>query len=240
MQALKRAVKDLRNGFYRVVIRQKVANQQGIQLLLDHPEISPKMFGALRGHYENEDSELASRWLTSEDRVLEAGSSIGFVSLFCRVRLGISDYAMVEANSRLQDLMAKNYSLNGLDLTDYPLVTGAVAAEDGSMSFHIGADFWSSSTVSRSNQVDTVTVPAYSIATILKMLRFKPNALIMDIEGGEVGIPAEHFASFDKIIMETHARLVGDEATEKLLNGLKVLGFVQRDRIDDSIALIRA
>jgi FkbM family methyltransferase len=80
----------------------------------------------------------------------------------------------------------------------------AVGPSDGSISFGISQNFWSSSALRRDNEAERLTVPMLSIPTIVSDLPFRPNVLIMDIEGAETSIPPNHFELFEKLIIEFH------------------------------------
>lgn len=67
-----------------------------------------------------------------------------------------------------------------------------------------------------------------TLPTITTRLPFEPDTLVIDVEGGEVDIPLDHYAAFRKMIIERHARVVGKPAIDGLLRGLEALGFEQR------------
>lgn len=213
---------------------RKSVEVEGVQLTLRGA--SPRMRYVMSRGYEAGDALLAAKVLESTDKVLEAGSAVGFVSLYCRKTIGISDYCLVEANPDLTETIGENYRLNGLGS---PLVIhAAVAAEDGPIEFGVHKNFWSSSTVERGSQT-RVSVPGRSIPSLLAEIPFRPNTLIMDIEGGEQFIPLEHFDLFDKVIIETHRKLVGDGPIDRLLIGMRQMGFNEAGRDSASFAFVR-
>ncbi len=87
--------------------------------------------------------------------------------------------------------------------------------------------------------VDSITVDQRTIPTILASLQFRPNVLIMDIEGAEIDIPVAHFALFDKIIVEFHERFVGPEPVNRLIDALLAEGFERRGTLGYSSAFAR-
>lgn len=233
----KQVAKLLGYRLYRAVRPSTVA-RRGVLLATRDPAISAKMFHVLSQDYEGTEVALASEWITGDDKVLELGSAVGFVALYCIKTLGVRDYAMVEANPGLVRVAARNIALNEVQPPP-PLIHAAVTGENGSADFHVTPDFWSSSTIRRTPQVDTISVPAMTIPTIMAQLPFTPDTLIVDIEGGEAAIPPEHFAPFRKVIIETHARVVGKAAIEALLGGLARLGFERRAQRGLSYVLTR-
>lgn len=213
----------------------KEVTNGGVRLTLR--DASPRVRYALVTGYELEDARLARRVLEPGDRVLELGSAIGFLALYCRTQLGIEDYAMVEANPRLVALIEENFRLNGLPPP--PLFNVAAGAEDGEVSFAINRDYWSSSTLARDNERDRVTVPQRTIPSLIAELPFTPNVLIIDIEGGEAAIPLEHWLLFDKIIGEFHERLVGEAAIARIEQALLAAGYVHAGSDGRSRAFVR-
>ncbi len=210
-------------------------NNDGVRLSLR--DASPRMHFALVTGYELEDSRLARKVLKPGDRVLELGSSIGFLALFCKTRLGIEDYAMVEANPRLASLIEENFRLNGAG--EPILFKVAAGPEDGEVRFTVNRDYWSSSVIDRDNARDAIVVPQRSIPSLIAELPFTPNVLIIDIEGGEARIPDDHWLLFDTIIAEFHERLVGDEPIARIRTLLGNAGFAHAGSEGRSHAFVR-
>jgi FkbM family methyltransferase len=233
----RRVTKIIGYELYRAV-RPSIIELEGIRLATRDPAISAKMFHVLSQDYEASEVALASDWIEAEDRVLEIGSGVGFVGLYCIKRLGVKNYAMVEANPGLIRVTARNIALNQVEPP--ALIHAAVTGEDGFAIFHVTEDFWSSSTVKRATSEEAVSVPAMTILTLIAQLPFLPDTLIMDIEGGEVSVPLEHYAAFRKVIVETHARVVGKPAIDALLQGLADLGFERRAKQGLTYVLTRS
>ena len=237
-------LRGLRDVAYRFVwqrmLGRQTANQLGIVLALDHPAISDRMFYVISKDYESRDALLAAQVLNQRSRVLELGASSGFMALYCRKVIGVEAYAMVEANPALGSLIERNFELNGLERSDTPFIEAAAAAEDGAAEFVVHRNIWSSSVIDRGGE--TIQVPALTLPTIIKQLPFAPDCLIADIEGGELFIPAEDFAHFSTIVLETHPKLLSDGAdrTRALLDRLAALHFQILDRQGDSYVMVRA
>ncbi|MBO9378992.1 FkbM family methyltransferase [Sphingomonas histidinilytica] len=196
------------------------AKISGVKLSLEGA--SPRMRYVIMRGYESGDAALAAKVLDASDTVLEAGAAIGFMALYCIKNLGIRQYHMVEANCAMEREIKANFHLNGVPCPS--LSIAALAAQDGSVSFGVNRDFWSSSILERTGE-QRVTVPARSLPSLIAQLGYQPSALIIDIEGGETSIPLEHFALFQKIVIETHRKLVGHEAIDRLMHGLHQKGF---------------
>lgn len=238
-RVLRPIFQPLLDEIYRFAHPARTGSIKGVTLLLRHPEISARMFKLLiKGRYEMAEQTLLSRWLNTEDRVLECGSAIGFLALYSIKVVGIKEYALVEPNPRLREVLEENFSLNGSDLGRTPFIEAAVTAKDGAVDFSLHRNFFASSTRAFKNATKTVQVRALSLPAISASLPFVPNTLIMDIEGGEVDLPPEHFLAFDKILLETHEAISGPKDTDHFLTSLSA-SFVIRDRIGAIIYLER-
>ncbi len=209
---------------------------RGIRLSLDGA--SPRVRFSLLEGYEVEDARLCLKYLQPDDRVLELGSSIGFIALYCLKHIGVSNFAMVEANPALRPIMEKNFALNNVEIPTYLNV--AAGEKNGETTLNVSNDYFASSLNAVVDPAGLVTVPIMTLPTIIDRLEFIPNVLIMDIEGAETQIPVGHLARFDKIIVEFHRRFVGDAAIDAIIDGLRVHGFALKESDGYSSAFIRA
>ena len=198
------------------------ANNQGIKLSLRGA--SPRVRFSLLTGYEVDDARLCRKYLTSQDNVLELGSAVGFVALYCIKKLGVTNFAMVEANPALLPIMQENFALNAVTMPTYLNV--AAGAKDGEAIFNVSADYYASSLHTISNTATALTVRQLSLPSIIAEIGFRPNVLIMDIEGAETQIPIAHLALFDTIIVEFHRRFVGDAPIDAIISGLETQGFM--------------
>jgi FkbM family methyltransferase len=214
---------------------KKTASIKGVKLSLRGA--SPRVRFALMTDYEMEDARLCTKVLDKNDRVLELGSAIGFVALFCMKTIGIKHLAMVEANPHLFETIEDNFALNALRATD--LLNLAAGPSDGDVSFNVSRDYFACTLLDHSVATEAVTVKQRTIPSIIAQLSFTPNVLIMDIEGGETQIPIEHLYLFDKIIVEFHARFVGQPAIDRIVAGLEAGGFVRAGQDNWSSAFVR-
>ena len=196
-------------------------NNRGIRLSLK--AASPRVRFALLTGYEVEDVRLCQQFLEPEDRVLELGSAVGFITLFCLKNIGIKDYAMVEANPHLFEVVRENFALNQMPVPQ--LLHLAAGPVDGDVTFNVSRDYFASTLLALDPSTEPVAVQQRTIPSILAELTFTPNVLIMDIEGGETQIPIEHLCLFDKIIVEFHARFVGDAAIDRIVSELLANGY---------------
>ena len=221
-----------------VAPRTTALTVHGVQLDLHGVPLRMREF-ILRGKYEEYERECCQLHLTAEDTVLELGGAIGFIGLYCQKRLGITRYVTVEANPQTVGLLRRNYEVNGL----VPQVlTCAVGGHDGTVKLHASAEFWRDSTEEASGCADEreIEVRAATLPALLGEIGFRPTVLIIDIEGAERhidfrAVPAE----VKKIILETHPRAIGVEATYHVLGTLVGLGFGVVAQRKDVFVLLR-
>lgn len=181
----------------------------------------------LLGRYEVQERTFAEQFLTRQDSVLEVGGAIGFIGLFCQLRLGITQYTTVEANPGTVERLRRNYEINGRTANVWNL---ALAAQDGEVTLNIGNEFWENSLVAGSGG-KTVKVPGVSLSTLLSRMSYSPTAFIMDIEGAEQYVNFRQLPpSVCKIIVELHPNFIGHQATYRIVGELLNLGFhVERE-----------
>jgi len=205
---------------------------------LDISTLSPLMKNnLLQGRYEVQERLLASRHLTSADRVLELGGAIGFIGLFCQTKLGIRDYTTVEANPKTIKLLEANYALNGVAPN---VIHAAAAAEDGTLDLDVGEDFWANR-LAQGKAATTVAVPALSLRSLCQRLSYEPTTLICDIEGAESLLD---FLSTARHYGQNHhgdaPEFVGVGTVHDMLTRLHNLGFRMEEEEGGTCLLRRA
>ena len=177
----------------------------------------------IEGRYEVQERLLAKRFLRASDAVLELGSAIGFIGLFCQQQIGISKYVGVEANPHTIRLAEQNYEMNGIKPS---LRHAAVAPEDGVISLNMNNDFWRDSVVANNPEAHSTQVPAKTLGTLIKELDFEPTAIIADIEGAEQYIRwSDMPKTVHTVIMELHPDVIGYPETYRVIADLMNIGF---------------
>jgi len=124
-------------------------------------------------YFELHKRSLAARFLGSDDSVLELGSGIGFVALYCQLQLGIGDYVCVEANRHAIRLAERNHAINGVTPRT---IHAAISSENGMISLNAYPDFGITS---------QKEVPSRTLASIAAVPDFAPTALIVGLGGAE-------------------------------------------------------
>lgn len=228
--------KRIRNRLFALAtFWKRYVSHEGVKLSLRGA--SPRVRYRLFRDYELDDVQLCRAVLRPGDKVIELGSAVGFLALYCMKYLGVREFAAVEANPALRDVMQENFRVNGVGFPT--CINAAVGPVQGTVSFNISRDYFSSSLRQAANTVQSLQVPQRTIPDILASLPFRPNALIMDIEGAEVDLPVSHLCLFDKIVAEFHGRMVGEEKVDALIGSLLRAGYRIVERRGPSLALVR-
>lgn len=196
--------------------------------------LSPEMGSAavsymLDGRYEEPERRILEYALKPEDRVLELGTGIGYLSAFCARMIGSDRVITFEANPLLRPQIEDTYSINGVS----PHVEFCMLGEEaGEASFYVSKEFWSSSTISRRGHEQCLKIPVRPFNDVL--FEHKPNFLIIDIEGGEADLI--RFMRLDgvtKVCIELHPWAIGKESEKKVREFFHAHGFHEDPLVSD-------
>lgn len=215
----------MRYRFKYSLPKMTMAELDGIKL-----DLSPLSLKArnriLMGIYEMHEKQMCQEFLHRSDAVVEIGGAIGYLGLVCQKKVGISKYATFEANPVTVEILRRNYELNGLEAQVWNLALGP---EEGCVQLEVANDFWENKIASAPNggsSSQTVKVAAAPLRTLLRHVEFPVNALIVDVEGAEQYIdPQEIPETVEKIIIELHPAIIGQEKTYSFIAALIHAGF---------------
>lgn len=216
----------------------KTFELNGIKINIEHLSKTLKYY-ITKGGYEEEERRLCVKYFTKEDRVMEFGSSIGYLSLYCKKIIGIQQILCVEPNPAALRELKRNFELNGEALNVLPV---CLAARDADITFHANDDLWESSFLPKgeSKQINSISVRGARLQSILNETGFNPTAMILDIEGGESVVDFKEVSkSVNKIVMELHPAQIGVPDTYRVLNDLMNLGFQVQQKMGNCYALLR-
>lgn len=196
----------------------------GVRLTLDDwwatPELRQYIYS---GDYEAPEYRVLVNSLRPDDRYLELGAGIGFLTTCACHRVGADKVFAYEANPQLVPVVERTAARNGF----HPTVVNAVlgGSGGGQVPFYVDKEFWASS-LAEIPDARRVMVPMLSFERELE--RIRPTYLMVDIEGGEVELlgAARLPSQVRAVCMETHPGQVGPAATQGLLNKLVGEGFI--------------
>jgi len=229
-----RVVRDLR-ALYWEQISPAAVTYRGVRLDLRAPWATPQLRDAIyNDYYEAPEHDILSATLRSEDRYLELGAGVGFLTTCACQRVGAERVAVFEADPALAEVARTTARANGFS----PSVTNAVLMSEpaaGSVDFFVQDDFWASSLKPDEN-ARRVEVPAASFSETLR--RFTPTYLTVDIEGGEVDLLSSSLPGHVRAIcLEVHPEVAGVSETRAMLGRLIADGFALDTKLsrDDSV-----
>src|SRR5688572_25474596 len=130
-------------------------------LTFDVSALSPKVRNRLlSGAYEQHEMRMCFDFLDAGDSVVEVGGAIGFISLICQKKIGITNYSSFEANPHTCEILKRNCELNSVKPRVWNMALGHA---DGFVDLEVGSDFWENTICYEgecNKGVKTVRVPA--------------------------------------------------------------------------------
>jgi len=185
----------------------------------------PIKLALLNKTYEDFERRAVLQYVRPELPVIELGACIGVVACITNKLLNNpADHVVVEANPNVLPHLNENRVANSCE---FEILNAAIAYDRDSITFVPSMDFWGSS-LEQKNGGDPVTVKTLRLRDVISAKNFKAFTLICDIEGYEYDLvrhEAEVLGKADTIILETHARYIGEPKTSELLSTLKQMGF---------------
>lgn len=222
------ARRALETTYDRIRVNLKPKCEVGSAVLLANRSLSLTMRQTLyRKDYEQHELRILQQVLRAGDRVMELGSGMGLLSIVCAKKLGDANVATFEGNPEMEPIIRANYDVNGVNPS---LTMAMVGPAAGQAKFHIRPNFWASSSHDgRAEGSRTVIVPVRALDD--ELARFRPNFLIVDIEGGEKDLfDLTELSGVRKLLIEVHPDLITAQGVTKVLVRLASIGFaVQRD-----------
>lgn len=186
--------------------------------------ISPKVQRAFHySCYERPELEMLKTHLAADDVVLELGTGVGLLSIYCAKQIGSNRVFSFEANPQLEKHIKKNYEFNHVcPHLDICLLDHTA----GEQNFYITKDFWASSTVyPKSSKVkEVVKIPIKSFNA--KVQQIDPTFLIIDIEGGEYQLLQNaNLHNVRKVMIEVHTFSLSESEVESVKSKFLNDGF---------------
>lgn len=204
----------------------------GIHLSIREDFISKTVLGyIIRGDYEIEEIKILGTTLHANDILLELGTGLGFNAIYS-AKINNNKVVSFEANIDLIPLIKKNMSKNNTHFEVRNEILTSNKLTTANTTFNIVEDFWCSSTKDQLNEtiIGKVTVPTRNVKDVID--QYNPTYLFVDIEGGE----EEFFndcsflqnSSINKILVELHPEVIGEEKCLNILNNITKAGYKMR------------
>lgn len=205
------------------------------------PSSFTKLF-LLTDRYELPERRAVKQHLRRDLPVVELGGSLGVVACVTnRLLNNPAAHLVVEANPLAIPQLQMNKESNGCSFT---IVNRAIAYGVETVTFCPTIDLAANSIEGGAGVQGTeasVTVEATQLGELLQEQGFDIYCLVCDIEGKEYELvfrEGEVLKRAEVIIMETHARIIGEEKNKLMMNELDRLGF-QVVEEDASVVTLR-
>jgi FkbM family methyltransferase len=175
--------------------------------------------------YESAERRAVERYIRRNMPAVELGGSMGVVACVTNKLLeNPTGHVVVEANPLAIPQLKLNRALNGCQ---FEIVNRAIAYGTTSVTFSPSSDLAGSS-ITRAGDQAPVTVDTVRLGDLVRDRGFGRFNLVCDIEGLEYDLVCQEpdvLKKADTVILETHARYIGEEKFRTMLTKLDELGF---------------
>lgn len=218
---------------HHALTRERVGTIETLQtfgVFADSDRYPPVINEMIRsGEHERRERALVGTLLKRGDKVLEAGTAIGAVTLTAAGIVGPENVITFDANPHILDDARRNFAFNEMNIaTRNGILKNRKQFQAGEeVDFHLSSIFLISRLHVDQDDfdiVETVRVPTFCLED--EIARHGANVLICDIEGGEV--PLLHDADLSDIhliILEIHYWALGRRATDDMIRKILDSGF---------------
>lgn len=186
--------------------------------------------------YEREERTLIEH-LPADATVLELGGCLGVVSCITNARLtDRTKHVVAEANPQLIGWIERNRDRNGAGFA----VEHAMVSRRSDGEFHLHDLIVGGSATRPTGR--TVTVPVKSVEDVERDHDLRFDALVMDIEGGELEVLRENEELLGRLrfaLVELHDFIIGDDAVRECEQRLRDAGLTRVASDGQSSAWLR-
>ncbi len=189
--------------------------------------VTPAILKAIEsGQYEWQEALAAKRILRPDDRVLELGAGLGFLSSFVQSTTPVAKYLAVEADARLLAHIRKTHTLNNIqnvELINAAVTSSPEALSSGYMDFTQNRAFWASGPETEHGVKTRVsTIPFHDIVREQGV-----NVVLCDIEGGEWELLNEaDLSAIRALSMEIHPAITGRKKIASMFDQIHAQGLL--------------
>lgn len=222
IEANERATPDWANDYLKALQTNEV-EIRGVVILFDKQIIQPRtLFALTTGNYEGEEAKIGLEKIEPSDSVLELGAGIGYMSSLLKSKFSEIPLVCFEANPTIFEHAQKNHFRNNVQVK---MINAVLGLTRGTVDFYLNPVFTGSSLISFEGAERKITVEQYPVNDALQ--KYKPNFVIMDIEGGEKDlIPAMNWNGINKLLVELHPNHMSNREYSAILQALLNEGFI--------------
>lgn len=189
----------------RAAKRNSPLEYHGVLLPLDMPVFDNRVRHAfVTESYEAAEVELIDEYVAGSYDVIDLGASTGFSTIYALERLEEGSRGVaVEANPDMVEVIERVQGVNGID---FDVEHAAYKPGQSEVTFHVHGKTVSGSTKRPGER--EITVPAVSIADLLKEHELEEFVCLADIEGGEIDLVRDELDLLEEqcklIVVELH------------------------------------
>ena len=177
------------------------------------------------GHYEGKEAREIVRIIQDDERVLELGAGIGYVSSLIAKDPRTQAVRTYEANPQLLPVIQEVHALN--DVTNVEVINEILSNDlrAPSVKFYIRHDFWASSMLEKPwKYKQAIDVPVSSFSGVVES--FRPTLIVCDIEGGELDLFRNaNLEGVKKVYVELHQKVLGRRGMKEVFDVMSARGF---------------
>ena len=179
--------------------------------------------------YEYNDRKLIERHITSKNRSIILGGGLGFIPVLVFKNSG-NKILVFEINKSIIKNLKLNLTNNNVKFKIY--CNNLVYKKTKNKYFFFSNDFLSTSSKIRSTK--KILVPNLEKNKIINFNKF--NTLVLDIEGDEEYyiLNIKKFPQIKYLFFELHFNLISKIKRDKIMNILKMNGFILKDKCFNS------
>jgi len=204
----------------------EIVELSGIKIPFVKSAFAENVSKAIRaGWYEHKEAKEIPRIVQPNERILELGAGIGFISTLAAKNPLTEAVLVYEANPELIPIIKKVHELNGISNVD---VVNAVLSDNipgKTATFYLRKEFWASSLQNAPWKFRATTeVPVHGLSETIRA--FRPTLIICDIEGGEIDLfEKADLTGVKKIYLELHQNVVGRRGMKRIFDCMSSKDF---------------
>lgn len=221
---IKKHLRRLKKMLLGALCRKDAYVIEGVVLPIDRKIMSNLMVYSIAiGRYERKEARLLRSNLRNDDRVLELGAGLGFISTLAAKLSPNGSVCCVEANPYLIGQIQRTHKLNHVKVD---IMNAVVSSEPApARTFYLREQFWDSSLSKEpNNYVEQIEVSNRTFADLAA--KFRPTVIVADIEGGEIELlQSELPEGVRAFLVEVHPKMIGADNVQKMLKYFTECGF---------------
>lgn len=198
--------------------------------LPDEPDLlTPRVRESLlKQRFESKEADQVTKLIKQDDRVLELGAGLGFISAVAGLAEPDATILSYEANPRLIPYIAAVHQMNHLGncrVVNAALTSSITALQKKQATFYLRRDFWGSSFSAAPNDwYDTTSVPLHSLNAVIEA--FQPTFIVCDIEGAELDVFLNATLSgVTRVLLEIHSKTLTRRGVKTLFDAFSSRDF---------------